>query len=79
MAVTQSQLEKFSQYVTRQIELGGNHTLEDCLRMWQDEGDDAATIASIQRGIDDEAAGRMRPLAQVDAELRRKHGIQKDD
>ncbi len=32
-------------------------------------------VAAIQKGIDDCDAGRVRDVAEVDAELRKKHGI----
>ncbi|NOY42149.1 MAG: hypothetical protein GXP26_09975 [Planctomycetes bacterium] len=32
-------------------------------------------IAAIQKGIDDEEAGRIRPFEEIDAELRAKHGF----
>lgn len=78
MPVTQIELESFNRYVTRQIQSGEERTLEDCLRMWRADADHAETIASIQRGMDEETANRIRPLAAVDAELRAKHGIAKD-
>jgi Arc/MetJ-type ribon-helix-helix transcriptional regulator len=34
-------------------------------------------VSEIQQGIDDETAGRMRPLAKVDADLRQKLGFSK--
>jgi hypothetical protein len=34
-------------------------------------------VADIQQGIDDETAGRMRPLAEVDVDLRQKLGFSK--
>ena len=33
------------------------------------------SVADIQDGIDDEAAGRLRPLREVDAEIRRNLGF----
>ena len=36
------------------------------------------TIAAIQEGLDDLEAGRVCPLATVDAELRAKYGITRD-
>lgn len=35
-------------------------------------------IAGIREGIDDMEAGRIRPLEDVDAELRKKHHIARD-
>lgn len=36
------------------------------------------TLAAIQEGLNDLDAGRVRPLADVDAELRAKHDIARD-
>lgn len=33
------------------------------------------TVADLRVGLEDEQAGRVRPLREVDAELRQKHGI----
>ena len=35
----------------------------------------AANVAAIQRGLDDFAAGRYRPAAQVFADMEARHGI----
>jgi len=35
----------------------------------------SADLAAIQAGIDDMKAGRMKPLAEVDAEIRRRRGL----
>jgi hypothetical protein len=35
------------------------------------------TVADVQEGIDDEAAGRIRPLTEADAEIRRNLGFAK--
>lgn len=32
-------------------------------------------LAAIQEGIEDEAAGRVRPFEEVDTEIRAKHGF----
>lgn len=40
---------------------------------WQDR-----EIAAIQEGIDDCEAGRVRDVAEFDAEFRKKHGITAD-
>ena len=34
-----------------------------------------AEVAAIQEGLDDVAAGRIRPLAEVDAEIREQFGF----
>jgi putative addiction module CopG family antidote len=39
--------------------------------------DHEAAVADIQQGIEDEAAGRMRPLDEVDADIRQKLGFSK--
>ena len=36
-----------------------------------------AAVADIQQGIEDEATGRMRPLDEVDADIRQKLGFSK--
>jgi antitoxin ParD1/3/4 len=36
------------------------------------------TLAGLREGLSDLDAGRVRPLGEVDAELRTKHGIARD-
>ena len=50
--------------------------LLDALAALAERRDD---IAAIQAGIDDMEAGRMRPLEEVDAEIRAKHGFPPDE
>jgi Arc/MetJ-type ribon-helix-helix transcriptional regulator len=37
--------------------------------------DFGASVADIQEGMEDERAGRLRPLAEIDADIRREFGF----
>ena len=60
------------QLVTEQIRLGSYHSpedvLRDALRALAERNQD---LAAIQSGIDDMEAGRVKPLSEVDAEIRK--------
>ncbi len=43
-----------------------------------DAREHAESVAAIQEGLDDAAAGRVRPLAEFDAAMRAKHNISQD-
>ena len=49
-------------------------SLEDCLREWRAAREEGETIAAIQAGLDDVAAGRVKTIAKVDTEIRRQYG-----
>ncbi len=69
---------EIGQLVTAQLATGKysseNEVLLHALRTLKDYDE---SVADIQEGIADEAAGRMRPLRVVDSDLRQKLGFTK--
>jgi Arc/MetJ-type ribon-helix-helix transcriptional regulator len=69
---------EIEQLVTAQLATGKysseNEVLMHALRTLTDYDE---SVADIQEGIADEAAGRMRPLCVVDSDLRQKLGFTK--
>lgn len=67
------------QRVQSQIALGIYHTPADVLNDALDalEQRRIADLESIRAGIEDEKAGRMRPLAEVDRDLRNEFGLRR--
>jgi len=67
---------EIDQRIQSQLALGIYHTpaevLTDALDALDQRNED---LASIQRGIDDETAGRVTPLGQFDEQIRSKFGI----
>lgn len=67
---------EIEQLVTTQMATGKYSTENDvllhALRTLKDHNE---AVADIQEGIADEAAGRMRPLREVDADIRRQLGF----
>ena len=67
--------EIFYDYLGHQIQNGGKDSSpEDLLKFWRQEFDEA--VEDIRQGMADIEAGRYRSFDQVDADMRRKHGIQ---
>jgi len=60
-------LKAFSVYLDEIVQTNSNISPEECLTEWR------ATIAAIQAGLDDVAAGRTTPLDQFDREFRDRH------
>ena len=73
MATTLDELESFHRFAAGKLSNGGaNLTLEDCLRLWRADCDEAETVELIKRGAADIEAGRHHTLGEVDAEIRRR-------
>ena len=79
MAVTQEQIESFHLFATDRAKNGGdNLTMDELYDLWRAENlppeELAESLASLERGLADVAAGRVRSAGDVIAELR--HGSQ---
>jgi predicted transcriptional regulator len=63
--------------LVREHMASGKYESEDALlaRALRVLSEHDATIRDITAGVEDEEAGRFRPLREVDAALRQKHGI----
>jgi predicted transcriptional regulator len=67
--------EAFYAFLGEQIQNGGRHTPpEELLKHWRQEFNE--TVEAIRRGMADIEAGRYRSLAEVDADMRQKYGIE---
>jgi hypothetical protein len=75
MAVTQEQIESFHQFATCRAKNGGaDLTMDELYDLWRAENlppeELAESLASLERGLADVAAGRVRPAQDVIDELR---------
>ena len=52
--------------------------LREAMTTLEQRREEAETMASIRRGLEDEAAGRMRPFSEVDADIQKKFGMSLD-
>ena len=81
MIINQSDLDSFHQFASRAIAQGGQGlSFEDLVAQWYEQQghaqrERAETIASVQRGVDDAEAGRLREAAEVDATIRAELGF----
>jgi len=69
--LTQSELNRFHQFARAMVEDGGVESLEECVRMWEEQ----ETLAALREAQADIAAGRTKPARQVEAELRAEFGL----
>lgn len=75
MSVIERDLRDFEQFVLDTSEAESEALeLEDYVCLWRARQEHAATRAAIQEGLDDLDAGRVRPAAEVLAELRKSLG-----
>jgi len=75
MPVTESELQSFTEFVSRQMENQSALSLEECLEQWRAEQERAETIAAVQRGVADMEAGRYQTLEEFDAGFRKEFGL----
>ena len=76
MAQSDKELELFHRFIGRQLTNGGTSISPDeALRAWKEQ---AESLLSIQRGLDDVAAGRTTPWEEFDREFRKKNKIPLD-
>jgi predicted transcriptional regulator len=71
MPAIAEELDQFTRYVReRLISNSADLSLEECLREWRAAQEEAETIAAIQRGLDDIAAGRYMTIEDADGYVR---------
>ncbi len=74
MSVVESDLRDFERFVLDAESESSELELEDLVCLWRARKEQEAARAAIQEGIDDLNAGRVRPAADVFAELRKSLG-----
>ena len=76
MSVSQSDLDSFHHFASQAItQSGADVSLDHLLNEWRARQEHDETIVSIRRGVADAEAGRVRDLAEVDAQIRRELGF----
>ena len=75
MGFTQKDVESFHRFAVEKLSDDGvDLSLEECVRLWRAEREEAETIASVRRGEQDIEAGRQHTLEEVDVEIRKRFG-----
>jgi len=76
MAISLQDIDSFHDFAAEQLANGGQEeSLENLLSRWRSQQEEAETLASVQRGIEDADAGRVQSLQEVDATIRSKLGF----
>jgi predicted transcriptional regulator len=74
--MTMQQLDEFHRFAAAQIRAAeADLSLEECLRRWRRECEERETVAMINESLADIAAGRVKSLDEVDAEIRAEFGF----
>ena len=74
MSVVERDLREFEKFVLDAEPASSELQLEDWVCLWRAKKEQEATRAAIQEGFDDLESGRVRPAADVFAELRKSLG-----
>lgn len=80
MPLTQEQIDSFHRFASEKMSNGGaNMTMQEVLQLWALENptdqERSEVNAIIRQGDEDIAAGRGRPVDEVNEELRRKYNL----
>jgi len=71
MPAIAEELDQFTRYVRERLSHdAADLSLEDCLREWRAAQEEAETVAAVQRGLDDIAAGRYMTIEEADRYVR---------
>lgn len=74
--MTMQQLDEFHRFAADQLRASEVEvSLEECLRRWRRDCDSRETVAAINESLADIAAGRVKSLDEVDAEIRAEFGF----
>ena len=72
MAMTTQDLARFTQFAADRIDRGDAGSLEECLQQWREY---LEVNAAVERGLEDVAQGRCRPVDEFWQEFCEEHGI----
>jgi hypothetical protein len=76
MSLSQSDIDRFHQFASQELtQLGPDQDLEEIVKRWQTQREQAEALASIRRGVEDAEAGRFQDIGTVDKGIREKLGF----
>jgi hypothetical protein len=76
MAITQNDLDDFHNFASQELaQTRPVLSLEDLVREWNAQREQAETIASVRRGVADAEEGRLRDASEVDTAIRGELGF----
>ena len=75
MTVTKDDLQAFNRFADEKLTNGGGDSLVDIVRQWEAERESQETIADILESHADIEAGRVKPLDEAFADVRKKMGL----
>ena len=75
MAVTKDDLQAFKRFADEKLAGGGADSITDLAGQWEAQRESRETIADILESHSDIEAGRMKPLDEAFADVRKKMGL----
>ena len=76
MSLSQSDIDRFHLFASQELtHLGPDQDLEEIVKRWQTQREQAEALASIRRGVEDAEAGRVQDIGTVDKSIREKIGF----
>ena len=75
MAVTKDDLQAFKCFADEKLANGGADSISDLVRQWEAQRESQETIADILESHADIEAGRVKPLDEAFADVRKKIGL----
>jgi hypothetical protein len=75
MAINYDDLDQFHQFALGKLSNGGADSVSQLAAEWEARREFDETVAELRECAADMEAGVGRPFAEVDAELRQKHGF----
>ncbi|WP_254510862.1 hypothetical protein [Anatilimnocola floriformis] len=76
MSLTTQELADFNHFATGKLTAGSAESIVELARQWEWERREFnETVAELRQGLADMEAGKGRPLAEFDAEFRKKYNL----
>lgn len=75
MPVIQEQLTDFHEFPASKLSNGGADSMQQLFDDWQAQREYEETVADVRGGLSDVKAGRVKPVEQAFADIRKKLGL----
>lgn len=77
MSLTIHEYEAFDQFARNRIAVHPPNSLDELIETWNEMKETEATIRSVNKGLEDVRAGRVKPAEQAMRDVRKRLGREK--